>query len=98
MSAHTPGPWKVASAAACAEVEVLEIAEVSHYRVIPAAGGWPNAGAPEDDARLIAAAPDLLAELEWIRACISRYDPPGLPNHIATRIDAVVARATGERP
>lgn len=63
MSAHTPGPWKAVSAAACAEIEVFEIAEVSHMRVIPAAGGWPTAGKPEDDARLIASAPRLLAAL-----------------------------------
>ena len=61
---HTPGPWKAASAAACAEVECMEIAEVAHMRVIPAAGGWPTPGAPEDDARLMAAAPELLAALE----------------------------------
>lgn len=64
MSAHTPGPWKVASAAACAEIEVMEIAEVSDLRVIPAAGGWPTAGTPEADARMIAAAPQLLEALE----------------------------------
>ena len=62
-AAHTPGPWKAVSAAACAEIEVMEIAEISHMRVIPAAGGWPTAGTPEDDARLIAAAPDLLLAL-----------------------------------
>ena len=61
---HTPGPWKAASAAACAEIEVMEIAEVAHMRVIPAAGGWPTPGAPEDDARLMAAAPELLAALD----------------------------------
>lgn len=63
---HTPGPWKVASAAACLEIEVMEIAEVSHLRVIPAAGGWPTPGTPEADARLIAAAPDLLEALRRV--------------------------------
>lgn len=60
---HTEGPWKAVSAAACSEIDVFEIAEISHMRVIPAAGGWPTAGSPEDDARLIAAAPELLAAL-----------------------------------
>lgn len=69
MSKHTPGPWKAVSAAACAEIEVMEIAEVAHMRVIPAGGGWPTAGEPEDDARLIAAAPELLAAIESILAC-----------------------------
>lgn len=65
---HTPGPWKAVSAAAASEVEVMEIAEVAHMRVIPAAGGWPTPGAPEDDARLMAAAPELLAALERLLA------------------------------
>jgi hypothetical protein len=63
---HTPGPWKAVSESACQEIEVMEIAEVSHMRVIPAAGGWPTAGSPEDDARLIAAAPELLEALQFL--------------------------------
>jgi hypothetical protein len=65
---HTPGPWKAASAAACAEVEVMEIAEVAHMRVIPAGGGWPTPGTPEVDAQLMAAAPELLAALDRLLA------------------------------
>jgi len=59
---RTPLPWKVVSAAACAEIEVFEIAEVSEMRVIPAAGGWPIAGTPEEDAAFI------------VRACNSHYE------------------------
>lgn len=33
--------------------------------------------------------------LEWVRGHISRYDPPGLPNHIAQRIDAALAAPAG---
>lgn len=35
--------------------------------------------------------------LEWVRGHISRYDPPGLPNHVAQRIDAALA-AHKEQP
>ena len=62
--------WAI-SAAACAEIEVMEIAEVAHMRVIPAGGGWPTAGAPEDDARLIAAAPWLY---EALRLMLASHD------------------------
>lgn len=64
MSKHTPGPWKAVRAEMCAEIEMMEIAEVAHMRVVPAAGGWPTPGQPEDDAQLIAAAPDLLKALQ----------------------------------
>lgn len=63
---HTPGPWKAVSHSACAELDCMQIAEVAYMRVIPESGGWPpRIGVPEDDARLIAAAPELL------EACIA---------------------------
>lgn len=34
--------------------------------------------------------------LEWVRGYISRYDPPGLPNHVAQRIDAALSATTPE--
>jgi hypothetical protein len=63
MSAHTPGPWKVISEAAAREVEVFEIAEVSHFRVIcdGRGDGFASAGDAFADASLIAEAPTLLA-------------------------------------
>lgn len=94
---HTQGPWKAVSAAACAEVECMEIAEVANMRVIPAAGGWPTPGAPEDDARLIAAAPELLEALEQIER-LSReangtlVDVPAMLGDIAR---AAIAKAEG---
>lgn len=69
MSAHTPGPWKAVSDVASAEFDCMEIAEVAYMRVVPERGGWPRAGTPENDAYLIAAAPELLeacvAMIEW---------------------------------
>lgn len=64
-AAPTPGPWKVISEAAAREVEVFEIAEVSHFRVIcdGRGDGFAAAGDPFCDARLIAAAPALLEAL-----------------------------------
>lgn len=65
---HTPGPWKVVSEAACQEIDVFEIADISHLRVIHETEAWPTAGSPEDDARLIAASPELLALAQRLAA------------------------------
>lgn len=89
----TPGPWVAATAAACAEVQVMEIAEVAHMRVIPAAGGWPTPGAPEDDARLMAAAPDLLAALERLLASGDVRD--AAEDGAMKQARAAIAKATG---
>jgi hypothetical protein len=63
---HTPGPWKVISEQTAREVEVFEIAEVAYLRVIPDCRGdtFALAGGADDDARLIAAAPQLLLALQ----------------------------------
>jgi len=50
------------------------------------------------NARLIAAAPEMLAELEWLRGYVARYDMPSFPNHLVRRIDAIIAKATGGLP
>lgn len=93
---HTPGPWKVASAAACAEIEVMEIAEVAHLRVIPAAGGWPAPGEPEVDASLIAAAPELLEALQ--RLIDSGDVRDAAEKGAVSMARAAIAKATGEQP
>lgn len=92
MIEYTKGPWKVITEAAALEVEVFEIAEVSHFRVIPdRSDTWSSQGDAFADARLIAAAPDLLDVLQEI---VDR----GLS---MTRIDkarAAIAKATGGQP
>lgn len=42
-------------------------------------------------AELQAARDRMKSGLEWVRGYISRYDPPGLPNHIVQHIDAAIA-------
>jgi hypothetical protein len=61
---HTPGPWKVAGRAI--ETENGETIAVAATYFIPQseAIGW------EGDAALIARAPDLLAEVERLRAAL----------------------------
>ena len=66
MSKHTPGPWKVISEQTAREVEVFEVAEVARLRVTPDRSGdtFAIAGDAYADARLIAAAPELLEALQ----------------------------------
>lgn len=89
---HTPGPWKVVSQAVTQEVEVFEIAEVSHLRIIcdGPGDGFSKAGTPEADARLIAAAPDLLAALIDVVG-----DDETLQNPWRVAARAAIAKATG---
>ena len=91
---HTPGPWQAVSASVCSEVEMMEIAEVAHMRVVPRGGGWPTPGAPEDDARLIAAAPELLEALIAVskQARHSDYD---WDVSLSREVSAAIAKATG---
>lgn len=85
MSAHTPGPWRVTAGRI-----IVQDAGV----IIGSAAGHPNSGFyPTEEegvanARLIAAAPDLLAVLQKIRDYHVNH-------HVLFEIDAVIARATG---
>lgn len=97
MSAkHTPGPW-----------------EYSHdngdeFRLIGAGGitvvggcgccGSPSMdGNPEADARLIAAAPELLDALEWLVALLPdpELDTDEVQRERVTKARAVITKATG---
>lgn len=61
----TPGPWKVITEQTAREVDVFEVAEVSHFRVIPdRSNTWETQGDAFADASLIAAAPALLEALK----------------------------------
>jgi len=93
MSKHTQGPWKAVPQAVVDAVEMFEIAQVSHFVVVSDAGElWPSKqGAPEDDARLIAAAPGLL---EFAQEWLSRQGTD--ENYMVARARAAIAKATGE--
>lgn len=86
---HTPGPW-TSGRAIPADDTVSRIVRAGddHIAVVMDLDG----GAQEavDNARLIAAAPDMLAALQLIHANAGES-----PEWIRSRIDAVIARATG---
>ena len=64
MSAHTPGPWEIN------EGDGMAIAKVSHYAITAPCTADIGSGLSREEtlanARLIAAAPDLLAALKAV--------------------------------
>lgn len=107
MSKHTPGPWvfDTESGGYPSWVEGPEGAEV-----ISGCGccGSPNLGI--DDARLICAAPDLLADLAAAAEILRRYEgyhraknteesnaKAEVNAELAARFEATIAKARGEQ-
>ena len=78
---HTPGPWFTEP-----------LSTIGHCAIVDAEGFTIANPSPmgQDNARLIAAAPDMLAALQLIHANAGES-----PEWIRSRIDAVIARATG---
>jgi hypothetical protein len=101
-SKHTPGPWtyEVDRCAACTERGEAE------YCVFGPPGGYHAPFSNEADARLIAAAPDLLAALKELEQCCSKYyavsrdlghwHPEYWPELAAAR--AAIEKAEGNHP
>lgn len=85
MSKHTPGQWSIVI-----DRRYDQMVEAIEPDVIWGCGccGSPNLGL--SDARLIAAAPDLLEALDWCVSEINR-DSPAVLN-----AKAVMAKARGE--
>jgi hypothetical protein len=98
---HTRGPWKVISEAAAREVEVFEVAEVSHFRVIcdGPGDGFDRSGDAFADACLIAAATELLALAKDTQSLINdlsdniRYIDR--VQALEASLGAAIAKATG---
>ena len=97
---HTKGPWHIVL---CPDKDSrghnrYEVRQVGSLTCIT---GWGNVNQLEADARLIAAAPDLLAALSEI-VCPYCYDMIGLPPSVhqpcvfCEQARAAIAAATGE--
>ena len=95
MSAHTPGPWFWADNVPDAP---------PHYRMIVDADGatvCDPSPMSEHDARLIAAAPALLAALQLVAHCLAwheRQHGAGMDAHAVEQARAAIERATNEAP
>ena len=89
MSAHTPGPWAVRG------LDVFASNASSGSRRLVAMVPKDHEGeADENDARLIAASPDLLAALESLVAVLSQesYEPEDLD---LEAVAALIRKARG---
>ncbi len=110
MSKHTPGPWEVAEEDGELFVQVVNQPANCHpmfdrYRIIhcyvggdPSENPTPDLGTPEANARLIAAAPDLLAELEMLSNVVEGCGMATMPE-VECRLvfaRAAIAKATGK--
>lgn len=94
MSKHTPGPWETDRN----NVHSGQIATIHHCLNNDWVEVWsPNWPADEDEqeanARLIAAAPELLEALEGFVAC---WDACASPVEFAEKARAAIAKARGE--
>ena len=105
MSKHTPGPWAYALEYGPNITEpprITTVARCANY-VIGLPSDYPGgnyrdgdpSGDEEADARLIAAAPDLLDALRHIEGVAMADEPRDLPG-IAHTARAAIAKATGE--
>ncbi|MEY4441048.1 MAG: hypothetical protein RL442_48 [Pseudomonadota bacterium] len=92
---HTPGPWTIHPQG-----------EANHYAVILDGGKWLAAlqfngelmeAKQLANAKLIAAAPDLLAVLQELQGSAAYWSEYDVPLGITDRIQAALAKATGEQ-
>lgn len=96
---HTPGPWKVATDLPAYAIyaengrRVVQTPNQNNYST-PVALSVRHIGIESlDDARLIAAAPELLAELEHFVACT--VEGEHIDHHDVSRAKAAIAKARG---
>ena len=104
---HTPGPWRISGESATTVQADYRAINSEGGVLIARALGYPNSGYfPSDDeaaanARLIAAAPELLEALEALRdnvgTCIC-YDESAREFNAWEMAKAAIAKAKGEQP
>jgi hypothetical protein len=104
MSKHTKGPWHIGAGNGEGSVFAdtgrtrLEQGGTTLYSICSVTLGWNDA---EDaaNARLIAAAPQMLDALHEVLALLNNPDADGTDaNRVEREILAVIAKATGEQP
>jgi hypothetical protein len=100
MNKHTPGPWNCNRASAAGR-EII-VSEVSPVDVAVLSHRDKSQSEINANARLIAAAPDLLEALEWCAETLAVFvaDGSAAPESVIgknlTTARAAIAKATGE--
>lgn len=96
MTKHTPGPWRLELGRDGAPRALRGPAEVEHRNIVNWNGfSSPTKPASMANARLIAAAPELLAELEETHAALC-FAPDYIGTERHKRNSAAIAKARGE--
>ena len=89
MTQHTPGPWTFHRESSCDRGDSYGVrAPAPHHWVIPTLNINPA------DARLIAAAPELL---EALKNLLESHYNGNIINADCTEAEAAIAKATGEK-
>ena len=99
---HTPGPWYVGSGTYEGR-NIYSAASVTDdegftYQPIVASAEDDGIKCWDANARLIAAAPDLLRYLKEARRTLEMWKDVAPAVSLCADIDAAIARATGEQP
>lgn len=95
MSEHTPGPWRVGRADE--STDDFQVCEVELFAIYTSARPpYHRCGMPKDDARLISAAPDMLAALRRavLALAFAAESSPAMEDDYKA-VSAAISKATG---
>ena len=94
MSDHAPAPWKVQP-----YVDGIDILDANHEVVATLADRWfGSTGTPPENARIIAASPELLAACEAGLAWFKSESALEEINPVIRGFKAAISKAKGEQP
>jgi len=107
VSKHTPGPWDVQQLASCQAIQAGPKIRICHLPDHIEHDGEPCGSIESQDktqdeidanARLIAAAPELLAALRDLQTYLDECNPfagPAVVGILRSKVDAAIAKAEG---
>lgn len=95
---YTPGPWRVLAWECHAATTVVADVDGQQIVVAECSGHGRYADESLDDARLIAAAPELLEALQSIMKAIESRNYFAAETHAQNIARAAIAKATGAAP
>ena len=97
---HTPGPWRIAGDGDHEEIELCCVESATHDAIAIVSDAYTDHGDPLPNARLIAAAPELLVAARAVIENRGCGDPDCCADAIANeqavqQLKAIVAKAEG---